>query len=186
MSIQRRPSVDFFSKVHENNKRNRGNNHIQYDGAALLSNIHFDKSQTDNPHHAIILTNKDLYAGNTNFVIGVARPDLGTVISLQRIWNSIRDPKLRNETIKTEIAHEVGHVYNLPSPRRGSAELDNKTLPGGGDHCLNPGCCMKQGVSVPKDFIKITQDRLRNLGDQCFCPDCHLDLQEKYKSKQTN
>lgn len=68
-----------------------------------------DRSQIEQPHHFFAFTNKDLTdltnGGYFNFLVGVARPDLGTVISLKRIWEGIKDPDLKNETIRTEIAH---------------------------------------------------------------------------------
>ena len=160
------------------NARQRPNGQTDSDNV-----IHFmrsDPTQIEKPHHAIIFTNKDLYSTDTNFVVGSAFSDLGTIISLRRVWNGISDSRLRNEVIKTEIAHEVGHVYNLPSYRRGQDKIEQSL----GAHCKNDGCCMKQGLNVPADFIIITQNRLRHFGENnYYCHDCQLDLQEKFRKK---
>lgn len=154
----------------------------QVNGDVVLGSIAADPVQIEIPHHTILFTNKDLYSGDLNFVVGLARPDMGTVISLGRIWDSVQDERLRNQTIKTEIAHEVGHVYGLPTGRRGQQNIDYETVPGAGGHCKSPGCSMKQGNAVPEDFVRITQDRLNNLHERYFCNECHQDLQTKFRT----
>jgi len=81
--------------------------------------------------------------------------------------------------IKTEIAHEIGHVFGLPSNRRGEKNIENSL----GPHCKNDGCCMKQGLTVPADWINYTRDRLKNNGDHYYCQDCQTDLREKFNKK---
>gem|GEM_PF-3894196 len=170
-----RSAAEFFSLTPPN--QNRPN---QTDEQMVLQAVRSDPEQIEKPHHAMVFTNKDLYSGNLHFVVGSAQPDLGTVISLQRIWNGIADPELRNQTIQTEIAHEIGHVYALPTARRGQANIDYETVPGAGGHCKSEGCSMKQGNAVPADFVRITQDRMNNLGDHFFCNECHIDLESKF------
>ena len=147
----------------------------QVNAEDVLTSMFFDPYQTTDPHWEVIFTNKDLFVGNTNFVIGGAQPDLGTLISLGRL-ESIRDTALRGETQKTEIFHEFGHVLNLPTNRRGRNNLDHSL----GDHCLSPGCSMKQGLNVPDDWITFTTSRLRS-GGRPFCGDCIKDLSVKFK-----
>lgn len=167
---------EIFTRVTKNKDRSN-----QFDASLVLDVAERETNQINQPHHMIIFTNKDLYMENVNFVVGAAQPDSGTLISLSRIWQSIKDSALRDNTIKTEIAHELGHVYGLPTNRRGKENLDFETVPGSGAHCKSPGCSMKQGNVVPADFIRITQDRLANLRDKFFCLDCQRDLQQKFK-----
>ena len=172
--VSDRSASEFFSRLHPSVKRNN-----QYDASLLLYSFSQDRDQIEHPHHAIVFTNKDLYTSDTNFVVGAAQDDLGTVISLHRFWNSVPDTDLRNEVVKTEISHEIGHVFGLPSNRRGENNIENSL----GPHCKNDGCCMKQGLRVPDDWIKYTRDRLDNLGRHHYCQDCQTDLQEKFKKK---
>ncbi|MBI4226338.1 hypothetical protein HY612_04460 [Candidatus Roizmanbacteria bacterium] len=158
-------------------RRQRTGDRLQFDSDHIIRTMTTDSSQIDRPHHSIVFTNKDLYSQNTNFVVGAALPDLGTVISLTRIWNGVRDQKLRDEVIRTEIAHEIGHVYNLPSTRRGTDKLEQSL----GNHCRSEGCCMKQGLNVPGDFINITRNRLNFLNDQFYCGECKRDLAAKFQ-----
>jgi len=169
------PPKLFFTNV---TKRNS-----QWDVDTMGLRMRLDPTQIEKPHHAFVFTNKDLYPGGSkkiNFVVGSALPDIGTVISLSRIWNGVADNNLRNDVIKTEIAHEAGHVFGLASERRGKDNLDFETILGSGAHCKNPGCCMKQGNRVPLDFIKITQDRIKYLDQNFYCHNCQQDLQEKF------
>ncbi len=115
-----------------------------------------DPYQVSMPHWEVVFTNKDLYSRETNFVIGIAQPDLSTLISLKRL-ESISDVGLRGETQKTEIFHEVGHVFGLPTRRRGESRLEYSL----GAHCRSAGCSMKQGLRVPEDWINFTSQRLR-------------------------
>ena len=172
--VSNRSASEFFSRLHPSAKRNN-----QYDASLLLHSFSQDRDQIEHPQHAIVFTNKDLYMSDTNFVVGAANDDLGTVISLHRFWNSVPDSELRDEVIKTEIAHEIGHVFGLPSNRRGEKNIENSL----GPHCKNDGCCMKQGLTVPADWINYTRDRLKNNGDHYYCQDCQTDLREKFNKK---
>ncbi|HNW23516.1 MAG TPA: hypothetical protein PKH06_02020 [Candidatus Dojkabacteria bacterium] len=145
----------------------------QINVSPLLTNMFFDPYQYKSPHWEVIFTNRDLYMQGTNFCIGAAQPDLGTLISLYRFPGYEKTPFGR-EVIKTEIFHEVGHVLGLPSTRRGINNLES-TL---GFHCKSDGCSMKQGMSVPDDWINVTKRRIiRNNGP--YCSDCLRDLTKK-------
>lgn len=146
----------------------------QANGSDIVTTMYNDPYQVDTPHWEAVFTNLDLYDERTNFLIGAAQPDLGTVISLHRL-EKIADPGLRGEAEKTEIFHEFGHVLHLPSYRRGAENIEMSL----GEHCKNQGCSMKQGLSVPNDWIMFTVDRIKaNRGP--YCHDCQLDLAQKF------
>lgn len=154
---------------------NKSRGQINTETAALQ--MYNDPNQISNPHWEAIFTNKDLYTPETHFVIGVARPDLGTIMSLSRL-EAIRDAGLKGEAQKTEIFHEFGHVLSLPTKRRGVNNLEDSL----GHHCLSAGCSMKQGLSVPNDWIGFTIARLEQGGDP-FCGECKTDLEIKFAQK---
>jgi len=108
----------------------------------------------------------------TNFIIGLASPGDSTTFSVKRFREL--DEWMKNECIKTETMHEVGHVFGLiPYSRTKNVE---QSL---GKHCTNK-CTMRQGLMVPQDWIKITKDRL-DYG--AFCDDCKKDLVEYFKGE---
>ena len=147
------------------------------DGERVAREMFNDPYQVDMPHWEVIFTNKDLCTPETNFVIGIAQPDLGTLISLKRL-ETISDVGLRGEAQKTEIFHEVGHVFGLPTGRRDHSKLEYSL----GAHCKSPGCSMKQGLSVPNDWITFTTERLR-AGGKPYCGECTQDLKTKFHRK---
>jgi predicted Zn-dependent protease len=142
----------------------------------ILLTMRVDPHQVTSPHWEVIITNEDLYQPGTNFLIGSAVRDLGTIISLNR-FNHIKDHRIRKETQKTELFHEISHVFGLPTIRRGAEKLEFAL----GGHCLNKGCSLQQGMSVPNDWINFTKDRLNQNGKP-LCDECILDLKEKFRS----
>jgi len=122
--------------------------------------------------YTAILTGEDINSsdGSYNFLIGLALPGIGTLISTKR-FEGIDDIYTRNECIKTEVMHEIGHVFGAPNPSRKDLE-DNI-----GNHCRNK-CVMRQGVRVPIDWIKITRDRLET--GKPYCDSCEEDLRKHF------
>jgi len=111
----------------------------------------------------------DIQIFDTNFVIGLASPGIGTTISTYRFKQL--DDKLRYECIKTETMHELGHVFGLIPDERTTDVEDSL-----GKHCANI-CIMRQGLTLPTDWINITKDRL----DQgALCQPCKSDLKEYF------
>jgi predicted Zn-dependent protease len=101
-------------------------------------------------HYDILIVHDDMYSGDTHFVIGVAERGIGTTISTHR-FKELND-RARYECIKTEIMHELGHVFGLiPDARTLNVEYSL------GKHCSNT-CTMRQGLRVPDDWINITND----------------------------
>jgi len=131
---------------------------------AILGAICREPWQNTTPHYDVVVTSKDMFELGTNFVLGTAYPGTGTVLSTARRGKFPADEQF--ELIKTEVMHEVGHVFNLPNRNR--SDIEQKL----GGHCLND-CVMRQGMTVPHDWIDITNDRLE-FG--ALCPTCVNDL----------
>lgn len=113
----------------------------------------------------VVFTNRDLFLRGYDFVIGAARENSGAVISLIRL-NDVQKLKLRRECIKTEIFHELGHLFGVIDEAR-TKDVEKSI----GLHCLNRGCSMKQGPNVPTDWMNTTQERLE-LGGHSYCQVC--------------
>jgi len=122
-------------------------------------------------HYDVFAVREDMYSGNTNFVIGLAQRGIGTTLSTYRFRELRR--RDRYECIKTETIHELGHAFGLiPSGRTSNVE---KSL---GKHCTNV-CTMRQGLTVPNDWLEISRDRL-SVG--ALCGQCQEDLINYFKS----
>ena len=159
--LKKYSSVDWFLK--EGWEKSRNN--TQVNALTILNYLSLPKWKTDNNSYDVFLLSSDIYYDNTNFIIGLAREGVGTIVSTFRFQSL--DYKLKYECIKTEIMHELGHVFGLlPIERTESVDVSL------GKHCTNR-CIMRQGLTVPLDWINITQDRL-NYG--ALCEICKKDI----------
>lgn len=150
----------------------------QLDGNTIIYQLYGepwqDPSKGGQPHYDVVVLKSDMYADDTNFVIGVALPEHGTVISIHRFLG-LRDQVTQIECIKTETMHEIGHVFGLVPEER--TENVEESL---GKHCTNI-CVMRQGLRLPNDWIRITHDRLNQ---QALCRQCQKDLRAFFASPQ--
>ena len=164
-------SVDWYIQRGKETSRNRNQLNIQMIGQLLVFEPWRDKNKGGKDHYDILVLHSDMYQSeDTNFVIGSAAEGIGTIISTYR-FNQLEDRE-RYECIKTETMHELGHVFGLiPKNRKKDVK---KSL---GKHCTNI-CVMRQGLNVPEDWIKMTNDRLRY---GVLCPACEKDLINYFK-----
>lgn len=143
--------------------------HRQSNAQTVLN--HLDGSDA----YKIVVVKTDLYDPRTNFVIGMALENKGALISTCRFGNL--NDFAKQECVKTETMHEGGHVFGLvPYERKTNVE---ESL---GHHCANL-CIMRQGLTVPKDWIKYTEERLEceKRGLSGLCEDCQKDLKNYFK-----
>ena len=126
-----------------------------------------DVYQGGTDHYDVFVVKEDMYAGDNNFVIGEANRLIGTTISTYRFRDL--DEQRQYECIKTEVMHELGHVFGAPSEQR-THNIEESL----GEHCTNT-CVMRQGLLVPQDWIKLTEDRILY---EPMCQDCKNDLRQ--------
>jgi len=117
-------------------------------------------------HYYVLILKSDIYKENTNFVIGAGGRGICAIISTYRFKNLESDQKY--EVIKTETMHEIGHVFDIPNDNRTTNVEENLGL-----HCTNE-CVMRQGLHVPDDWIKMTNDRIKIC--KPLCDECISDL----------
>lgn len=158
-------SVDWYVDKWFNPKRNQVNTN-----SAMIQMLN-DPWNKREPHYDVILTAYDLYAPETNFVLGVATGQRGTIASMRR-FRQIKEPGMERETKKQEIYHEIAHVFEIPDEKRGFA-LEYSL----GTHCAN-SCAVKQGLRVPHDWIMFVHERKKTR--QIYCDPCVRDLRKYF------
>lgn len=164
-SLARFQSVDWY--LQEGKKFSR--EHIQLNAEELFTYLEIEPWRKTKDHYDILATKQDMYYKDTNFVIGIAYPCIGTVVSTYRFKNL--PDKTKYECIKTEIMHELGHAFGLVRTGRENSEYNL------GQHCTNK-CVMRQGLRLPTDWINMTNDRLKH---GALCSLCEKDLKEWFK-----
>lgn len=122
-------------------------------------------------HYDVMILNSDIYDEGCNFVIGSAIKGFGTVMSINRFLD-LAEP-LRSQCIESEVLHEMGHVFGLVPEMRTDDVIESL-----GRHCTCR-CIMRQGLSVPRDWIQYSNDRIRT--GQPFCPQCLMDFKNYFR-----
>jgi len=99
--------------------------------------------------HVLGITQRDLFAGNLNFIFGIASPRGACVVSTARLVARADDELFRSRLLK-EAMHELGHTLGLA-------------------HCADPGCVMHFSNSLADTDRK---------GD-AYCERCSMRLKAR-------
>lgn len=165
-------SVEWYiNRAKQTGRAGRGHG-PQLNAGNLMLGLECEPWKKSNDHYDVLVCSSDMWDGSnrTNFVIGVARPNESTVLSVRR-FRGLRK-RMAAECVKTETIHELGHVFGLiPYERKSNVEHSL------GKHCANV-CSMRQGLTVPTDWEKYTKDRLAN---GALCPQCIDDLKDYFR-----
>lgn len=107
------------------------------------ANVLLDQARRKRSEHVLAVTSLDLYAGNLNFVFGLAElPGKAAVISFYRLHFAADGERFKSRAVK-EAIHELGHTFGLR-------------------HCTNPRCVMTFSNSLADTDRKATR----------FCIEC--------------
>jgi|TARA_Y100000310_G_scaffold12782_1_gene13172 predicted Zn-dependent protease len=169
-SLKEFQSVDWYVQRGRETSRNGRQLNADTMQFALCLEPWRDPQKGGKDHYDLFVVHDDMYSGDTNFVIGLAQPGIGTTVSTHR-FKQLND-RAKYECIKTETMHELGHVFGLIPPER-TQDVEYSL----GKHCTNT-CTMRQGLRLPDDWVNITNDRLRY---GALCPTCETDLKQYFK-----
>jgi predicted Zn-dependent protease len=118
----------------------------------------------------VVVTDFDLYVEGMGSTMGYVIEG-GALISIRRI-RSIKDEELKEEVIKQETYHEIGHIFGIPNPDR-----KKKVKYLFGWHCRNV-CAMMQ-VSWVRDWVRLVRERRRT--GKIYCDLCENDLRDFFE-----
>ena len=82
-------------------------------------------------------------------------------------YRGIDDPFDRMMAIRMVVQHELGHVFGMAADENRSNTEDNL-----GIHCTNPGCVMRQGLSVG-EWLRHARESYG--AGMIYCPQCLAD-----------
>ena len=157
-------SVDWYLQFSRENSR-QGN---QLSTVHLMHAMLVEPLQTTQPHYDVMILHSDIYWEDCIFIIGQAMAGILSIISVHRFLSL--DSELSKGCVKTETMHEIGHMFGLPSEQRSDGTTEESI----GLHCTNT-CIMRQGLTIPKDFVRLTKDRLAR---GPFCATCLRELRQ--------
>lgn len=168
-SLKRYQSVDWYvQRAEARDEEHRGQ---------LLEGIffhEFDREPWKEPedHYDVLISASDLNTTRLGrnkpaFIIGAGEPFKGAVISGYRFKHKGLSSKGLYGCLKTAAIHELGHAFGLPGDGLNVYLEDRGDLRFG--HCMNK-CVMRQGVSVPGDWVRMSRDRERY---GTLCSDCY-------------
>ena len=115
-----------------------------------------------------IVTDRDMYAEDTNFVFGVTRSHGGIAIqSLARFMADIRSPADQATMARHIARHEYAHMIGMNTP----SDYANPDMRGGlhEGHCAN-NCTLHQVMNVPESIQLVSG--LDFFTDAGFCGSC--------------
>lgn len=171
-TLKENKSVDWYVEEGRTASRNK----TQLNASRMLDALHYEPwrmvSHGGKDHYDILVLHEDMYSGDTNFIIGLARQGIGTVLSVNR-FRCLTNREIY-ECVKTETMHELGHAFGLVSKSR-TKNVENQL----GMHCTNI-CIMRQGMTVPNDWLKITDQRLRY---GALCKECDKELKDFFRPR---
>jgi predicted Zn-dependent protease len=159
-------SVDWYLQKGMETSRN---NH-QINAGTIYHLLSFEPWKKNEDHYDLLALVSDMYDRDTNFVIGLGGEGIGTIISTYQFKGL--DENSKYECIKTETMHELGHVFGLLPDYR-TRNVENSL----GKHCADI-CIMRQGLRLPDDWVKMTNDRLRY---GALCDNCKTDLKNFFR-----
>lgn len=144
-------------------------NNRQVNANRLLELLQDEPWQAEEEHLDLFITSRDITARDSrgqffNFLFGLTRAGLGSVVSFHRFGRDGSDSEMALAAMRLLTRHEFGHVLGLVGSNATNSDPRADLYRG---HCLN-ACTMRQVVSVPE-----AEHMVRSLDrDKLFCDNC--------------
>lgn len=162
-------SADWYIQNTQVVRANQGGTQLNADHLVDLVN---SEPWQESPHIDIVITSRDITAFDAghqlNFVFGLASGRV-SVQSIARFRDL--DILSRFLAVKAVIWHELGHILGMAAATD-RPHTEYKL----GPHCTNPGCVMRQGMSVP-EWVEHAEEAFQS--GQIFCHQC---LEDAYSA----
>ena len=114
----------------------------------------------------VMFVSSDLYSNGLNWCFGLARHSARvTVQSVYRYRTLIES--VASSCIRRTLRHELGHLFGCAMDKNRS-----NTTQALSTHCTNPGCSMRQTMTLRELITLSSQEDPR----RCFCEQCLQDM----------
>lgn len=135
----------------------------------FLELVQAEPWQAASPHFDLAVLDRDLAAtpNGAGFVLGSVLPGTAAVISVHRL-REIGDGATRARALRRLVAHNFGHVLEVPS----SGRVGVVEGPGRERHCTNV-CAMRYAADVPELVALANEEAVAQVR---LCPECTADL----------
>jgi hypothetical protein len=147
----------------------------QVDGTRFLELVRDEPWQKSNPHWDVAVIDRDLTDAQSlsgrprDFVLGTAKPELATILSVYRLRGLVRTEQ-RELALRRLVFHYFGEVIGLPSNSRSTAI---ETI-GQRRYCTN-ACIMRSAVTV-EQVVRAAEQEGRD--GVALCDSCQRDIVE--------
>lgn len=153
------------------------NNQLMLDVDKYALNMANNDHSVVGPNVDYVLTDRDMFAQENNFIYGVAYHKWQLSIqSINRYVKATRDVDMQRKLVAHTARHEYGHLAGLKSPED-YINPDMRPDPYTG-HCLNV-CTMAQTIT-DNETMKLVE-KLNGRGLSGFCAHCVAKLRQKAK-----
>lgn len=145
---------------------------IQLDSTDIARQMYYDRLQEDMPSICILFTARDLTYFDQkanqwlNFCFGTAIPEWHMIVQSVFRFRKL-DRWHKYWSLQALMWHELGHVFGLAHDLRRSNTEEKY-----GAHCTNPGCLMRQNVTVDT-WAQNAELAFHN--GRVYCPQCALE-----------
>ena len=140
-------------------------------GSKLVEVILNEPWQRLNPHYDLSLIGQALDSAQGGAAgeeaLALLVPGRVAVISVAPL-RQIADERVRLFAVRRVVAHQIGHLFDVPQPGRPHAE----SAPSGERHCANL-CAMREAHDLDQ-LVEMTMGELS--ADVLLCDDCWHDL----------
>ena len=129
------------------------------------------------PCAMIMVTGLDLRTDDCGWCFGAAKPAYKVTVQSVNRYRELSS-LFESACIKRTLRHEMGHIFCCAYSKYRSNTVDKI-----GIHCTNPGCSMRQTMSLNELKVAALEEDPRN----CFCPQCLQDLRnfkDRYEKEE--
>ena len=144
----------------------------QINGSELLGKLSSLLEEWPEPGAIVLITGKDLYGDSCDWCFGLAKMSARVTVQSMSRYREL-DEIEKSKCIRHILRHELGHIFYCAWTTKRTNTIEKI-----GAHCTNPGCSMRQTMSLSELRLAVISEDPK----KCFCAQCMNDLRS-FKSQ---